>query len=255
MIQIFDAVVLGVIEGLTEFLPISSTGHLIVASEFLGLKQDAITKAYEMIIQFAAILAVVLHYPSKFTFKYIDLWMKVALSFLPLGIIGFLCADLIKSLFSVQIVAVMFIIGGIVFIIVEQFYKEEKALTKDVEDITYKQSFYIGLAQVFALIPGTSRAGSSIIGAMLVKLNRKAAAEFSFLLAIPVLCATTAYDLLKHYNEFLDSNLLVLLTGFVVSFLVAYLAIKIFLRFLENFTFIAFGIYRIIFGIVLLILF
>jgi len=255
VIDIFDAVILGVIEGLTEFLPISSTGHLIVASKFLGLEQDAITKAYEMIIQFAAILAVVLHYPKRFTLKYFNLWTKVALSFLPLGIIGFLCADLIKSLFSVQIVAIMFIIGGIIFIIVEKFYKEEESHTKDINTISYKQSLYIGFAQVFALIPGTSRAGSSIIGAMLVKLDRKASAEFSFLLAIPVLCATTAYDLIKHYEEFMASNLYVLATGFFVSFLVAFLAIKIFLRFLESFTFIAFGVYRIVFGLILLILF
>ena len=255
MIGIFDSIILGIIEGLTEFLPISSTGHLIVASELLGLKQDNITKAFEVIIQFAAILAVVLHYPSKFTLKHFELWKKVVLAFLPIGIVGFLLADIVKSLFSVQIVAIMFIIGGIVFIVVERFYDEKKALVKDVEDISYKQSLYIGLAQIFALIPGTSRAGSTIIGAMLVKLNRKASAEFSFLLAVPVLCATTAYDLLKHYKDFADANFLSLFIGFVVSFIVAYGAIKIFLKFLEKFTFVAFGIYRIVFGILLLILF
>lgn len=255
MIGIFDSIILGIIEGLTEFLPISSTGHLIIASEILGLKQDSITKAYEVIIQFAAILAVVLHYPSKFTFKHIELWKKVTLAFLPIGIVGFLLSDLVKSLFSIQIVAIMFIIGGIVFLLVEKYYDENKTTVKDVEDISYKQSLYIGIAQIFALIPGTSRAGSTIIGAMLVKLNRKASAEFSFLLAIPVLCATTAYDLLKHYKDFQDANFLSLFIGFIVSFIVAYIAIKIFLKFLENFTFVAFGIYRIIFGIILLVIF
>lgn len=252
--DIFDSIILGVIEGVTEFLPISSTGHLIVASEFLGIDQNSVTKAYEVIIQFAAILAVILNYPSKFTFKHIDLWTKIFIAFLPIAAIGFLFSTQVKALFSLEIVAIMFIVGGIVFLIVEKFYDESKHITNDVEDVTYKQSLYIGLAQIFALIPGTSRAGSSIIGAMLVGLNRKASAEFSFLLAFPVMCATTAYDLLKHHNElFSDANLMNLVVGFVISFFIAFLAIKLFLKFLENFTFVAFGIYRILFGIILLI--
>ncbi len=252
--NIFDSIILGIIEGFTEFLPISSTGHLIVASEFLGIDQNSVTKAYEVIIQFAAILAVILNYPSKFTFKHIDLWTKIFIAFLPIAAIGFLFSKQVKALFSLEIVAVMFIIGGIIFLIVEKFYDESKHITSDVEDITYKQSLYIGLAQIFALIPGTSRAGSSIIGAMLVGLNRKASAEFSFLLAFPVMCATTGYDLLKHHNElFSDANLMNLIVGFVISFFVAFLAIKLFLKFLESFTFVAFGIYRILFGVILLI--
>jgi len=253
---IFDTITLGVIEGITEFLPISSTGHLIVASEFLGLEQTNVNKAFEVIIQFAAILAVILNYPSKFTFKHIDLWTKVMIAFLPIAAIGFLFSKQVKSMFSIEIVAYMFIIGGIIFLIAEKFYNEKETHTLDVEDVTYKQAAWIGFAQIFALIPGTSRAGSSIIGAMLVGLNRKASAEFSFLLAFPVMCATTAYDLLKHHEELLaDANILNLAVGFVVSFLVAFLAIKVFLKFLENFTFVSFGIYRILFGIFLLFAF
>lgn len=253
---IFDAIILGVIEGITEFLPISSTGHLIVASEFLGLEQTNINKAFEVIIQFAAILAVVLNYPSKFTFSHINLWTKVLIAFLPIAIIGFIFSSQIKAMFNIEIVAWMFIIGGIVFLIVEKFYNEKETHTADVEDVTFKQAMWIGIAQIFALIPGTSRAGASIIGAMLVKLNRKASAEFSFLLAFPVMCATTGYDLLKHHNElFVAGNMINLLVGFVVSFIVAFIAIKLFLKFLENFTFVAFGIYRILFGILLLTLF
>lgn len=252
--DILDTLVLGIIEGITEFLPISSTGHLIVASEFLGLEQTNVNKAFEVIIQFAAILAVILTYPSKFTFSHINLWTKVFIAFLPIAAIGFLFSKQVKAMFSIEIVAWMFIIGGIVFLIVEKFYNEKETHTLDVEDVTYKQAAWIGFAQIFALIPGTSRAGSSIIGAMLVGLNRKASAEFSFLLAFPVMCATTAYDLLKHHKELLsDTNVLNLIVGFVVSFVVAFLAIKLFLKFLENFTFVAFGIYRIIFGIFLLI--
>lgn len=253
---IFDSAILGIIEGVTEFLPISSTGHLIVASEFLGIEQTSVNKAYEVIIQFAAILAVILNYPSKFTFSHINLWIKVLIAFLPIAAIGFLLSKQVKELFSIEIVAWMFIIGGIVFLIVEKFYNEKETHTLDVEDVTYKQAAWIGFAQIFALIPGTSRAGSSIIGAMLVGLNRKTSAEFSFLLAFPVMCATTAYDILKHHNELLvGANFTNLAVGFVISFIVAYLAIKVFLKFLENFTFVVFGIYRIIFGILLLIIF
>jgi undecaprenyl-diphosphatase len=251
----FDSVILGIIEGITEFLPISSTGHLIVASNFLGIDQSQVNKAYEVIIQFAAILAVVLNYPSKFTFKHINLWIKIFIAFLPIAAVGFLFSDQIKALFSLHIVATMFIVGGVVFLIVEKFYDESKHITADVEKVTYKQSLYIGLAQIFALIPGTSRAGSSIIGAMLVGLNRKASAEFSFLLAFPVMCATTGYDLLKHHNDLLvGANFTNLIIGFITSFIVAYIAIKLFLKFLENFTFVSFGIYRIVFGILLLTL-
>jgi len=254
--SIFDSIILGIIEGFTEFLPISSTGHLIVASHFLGIDQTSVTNAYQVIIQFAAILAVIFSYKDKFTLKKIDLWTKVFLAFIPIGAVGFLFSTQIKELFNIQIVAIMFIIGGIVFLVVEKFFiKNEVDLIDDVEKVTLKQSMIIGFAQVFALIPGTSRAGSTIIGALLVGLSRKASAEFSFLLAFPVMSAVTAYDLLKHYHEFSNENLLALLIGFIVSFFVAYLTIKLFLVFLEKFTFISFGIYRIIFGVTLLLIF
>jgi len=252
---ILESILLGIIEGITEFLPISSTGHLIVASEFLNIDQTNVTKAYEVIIQFAAILAVVLNYSDKFSIKKIELWKKLTLAFIPIGAVGFVFSSQIKAMFDIKIVAIMFIIGGIVFLIVEKFYKETDEHIDDVEKVTYKQSLYIGLAQIFALIPGTSRAGSTIIGAMLVKLNRKAAAEFSFLLAFPVMCATTGYDLLKHYKDFTDANFIILGVGFVTAFIVAYITIKLFLKFLENFTFVSFGIYRIVFGTILLLWF
>lgn len=253
---ILDAIYLGIIEGLTEFIPVSSTGHLIALSKFLGIEQNSVNKAFEIIIQFAAIMALVFVYPSKFTFKHINLWMKIALAFIPIGLVGFIFSKQIKAMFSIEIVAWMFIIGGIVFLIVEKFYDESKKHISDVEDVSFKQAFYIGLAQVFALIPGTSRAGASIIGAMLVGFNRKASAEFSFLLAVPVMIATTFYDVYKNYEEILQGgNFLNLAVGFIVSFFIALIVIKIFLRFLEKFTFVAFGIYRILFGILLLIMF
>lgn len=251
-----DSTILGVIEGFTEFLPISSTGHLIVASEFLGLEQNAINKAYEVIIQFSAILAVVLNYRDKFTLQKIDLWTKVFLAFLPIGAVGFLFSSQIKALFDITVVAIMFIIGGILFLIVEKFFiKEDAHITHSVEDITLKQSIIVGFAQVFALIPGTSRAGATIIGALLVGIDRKTSAEFSFLLAFPVMSAVAGYDLLKHYKDFSDANLMVLGVGFVTSFIVAYITIKLFLKFLERFTFVSFGVYRILFGVWLLFYF
>ncbi len=253
---IFDSVILGIVEGFTEFLPVSSTGHMIVASQFLGIGQTDVTKAYEVIIQFAAILAVVFNYKDKFSMQHISLWVKLFVAFLPIGIIGFIFSHQIKDMFNLQIVAIMFIIGGIVFLIVEKFFiKDDAHMIQNVEDITMKQSLIVGLAQVFALIPGTSRAGSTIIGALLVGLSRKASAEFSFLLALPVMSAVTAFDLLKHYKEFSDANLMVLAVGFVVAFIVAYATVKLFLKFLDNFTFVSFGIYRILFGITLLTFF
>ncbi len=252
--EIIHAVILGIIEGITEFLPISSTGHLIVGSELMGLPQSKANTAFEVIIQLSAILAVIANYKDKFHPRYFDLWVKLFIAFLPIAAIGFIFSDQIKALFSVRIVAIMFIIGGIVFLVVEYFQKNKTPETVNVEDISYKQAALIGIAQVFALIPGTSRAGSTIIGALLVGLSRKASAEFSFLLALPVLAAASGYDLLKHYEEFSGAQLTPLLVGFAVSFIVAYFTMKLFIRFLERFTFVPFGIYRIVFGVILLYL-
>lgn len=253
--SIIESIILGIIEGFTEFLPISSTGHMIIASDLMGIEQNNMTSAFEIIIQFSAILAVVFNYKDKFTLQKIELWKKIVLAFIPIGAVGFVFASTIKAMFVPSIVAFAFIIGGIVFLVVEKFYKNEEHLIDDVEKVSYTQAFYIGLAQVAALIPGASRAGASIIGAMLVGLNRKASAEFSFLLALPVMCATTGYDLMKHYQEFAGANFVVLAVGFITSFIVAYLTMKLFIEFLSRFTFVAFGIYRIIIGVLLLVFF
>ena len=252
--DIVEALILGVIEGITEFLPISSTGHLIVVSHWMDIAQTETHKAFEVIIQLAAILAVIANYRDRFTFKHLELWKKVVLAFIPVGAVGFLFHRQIKALFQVEIVAIMFIVGGVIFLAVERCYKGKTPIVKDVEALNYRQAIWIGIAQVFALIPGTSRAGSTIIGAMLVGLDRKASAEFSFLLALPVMMAASGFDILKHYSEFNDSDMLVLSVGFVVSFFVAYLTMKLFIKFLERFTFVSFGVYRIAFGLFLLLL-
>ncbi len=253
--DIIQAVILGIVEGITEFLPISSTGHMIVVADWLGMDENAENKAFMVIIQLAAILAVVFNYKDKFSFSKIDLWVKVLIAFIPLAVVGFLLKDVIKEAFNSQVVAYMFIIGGIIFLVLEYFYKEEKQQIDDVEALTYKQAGWIGFAQLFALIPGTSRAGSTIVGALMLGLTRKAAAEFSFLLAVPVMLATSGYDLLKHYDTFSQEGLLTLAIGFVVSFVVAYFTMKFFIKFLEKFTFVSFGIYRIVFGVLLLVLY
>jgi len=250
--DVLQAIILGLIEGATEFLPVSSTGHMIVASHWLGISQNEENKAFEVIIQLAAILAVVANYREKFTFAYLELWKKVVLAFIPIGFVGLLLHKQIKAMFTVEIVAVMFIVGGIIFLIVEYFHRDKNYPVQRVEDMSYKQALWIGLAQILALIPGTSRAGASIIGALLVGLSRKASAEFSFLLALPVMMAASGFDLLKHYQDFAGAQLVPLLTGFVVAFVAAWLVMRLFIRFLEHFTFVAFGIYRILFGILLL---
>jgi len=253
-LDIFQAVIIGIIEGFTEFLPISSTGHMIVASKFLGIEESELIKAYEVIIQFAAILAVALIYREKISLKKIDLWVKLLIAFLPLAVIGFIFKDVIKTLFTVNTVAWMFIMGGVIFLIVEYFFKEKEYHIKDVEKVSYRQALWIGFSQIFSLIPGTSRAGATIIGGMLTGLDRKTSSDFSFLLAIPVMAVVSAYDLLKHYQDFANANWSAFLAGFIVSFIVAYITVKLFLVFIQKFTFVAFGIYRIIFGIILLLI-
>ena len=250
--DVFQAIIIGIIEGFTEFLPISSTGHMIVASRFLGIEQDNLTNAYEIIIQFSAIIAVMLIYKEKISFKKIDLWSKLFVAFLPLAIVGFIFKDVIEELFNIKTVAYMFIVGGVVFLIVEYFYKEEKAYVVEVEEVTYKQSLIVGFSQIFSLIPGTSRAGATIIGGLLCGLDRKVSSDFSFLLAIPVMGAVSGYSLLKHYEEFAQAQWGVFVVGFVVAFIVAYITVKLFLVFIQKFSFVPFGIYRIVFGVILL---
>ena len=252
--DILQAIIIGIIEGFTEFLPISSTGHMIVASQFLGIEKSAVIDAYMVIIQFAAILAVMLLYREKINIKEIALWQKIMAAFLPLAVVGFLLKDWIKEIFVTQTVAWMFIIGGIIFIVVEYFHKDEEKESKEIDEVTWKQALTIGFGQIFSLVPGTSRAGSTIIAGMLSGVNRKTSTEFSFLLAIPVMMAVSGYDLLKHYQDFIGADLTAFVVGFVVAFLVAYATIKLLIVFLQRFTFVAFGIYRIIFGIILLMI-
>jgi undecaprenyl-diphosphatase len=251
---ILDSIVLGIVEGITEFLPISSTAHMIIVSTLLGLKQTMQNVAFEVIIQLGATLAIVMIYLEKINFKEISLWKKVLLAFIPLAVIGFLLRHQIKDLFTVTTAAWMFIIGGTVFFIVEKLYSEEKVKVNDVEKVSFRQALIIGAFQVFALIPGTSRSGATIVGGMLASLSRKTAADFSFLLAIPTMFAASGYELLKNIHSFSNQNITVLGTGFIISFITAYISVKLFLKFVQKYTLNAFGVYRIIFGVILLFL-
>lgn len=246
------AIVLGIVEGLTEFLPVSSTGHLILTSKLLGIQQDMFHKTFEVIIQLGSILAVIFVFWERLFKNSLELWVKLAIGFLPAGILGFLLYDLIKMLFVPITTSIMLIVGGIAFIVIEIFYKEKEHHTKEITEISYKQSFLIGIFQALAMIPGTSRSGATIIGGLLLGCNRKVATEFSFLLALPTMIIASGYSAYKNYAVFNADNLLILAVGFVVAFLSALIAIKLFLGFVSRFNFIPFGIYRIILGIAFL---
>jgi len=249
--DIIQAFIFGVVEGLTEFLPVSSTGHMILSAKLMGIDQNSFQKSFEIIIQLGSILAVVFAFKDKI-FKSSLLWKKLIVAFLPTAILGFTLYKTIKSLFAPSTVAYMLIIGGIVFLIVEYFYKEKSHHIENVEKISYKQAFLIGLFQSIAMIPGTSRSGATIIGGLLIGLKRKAAAEFSFLLAVPTMFAATGYDILKNYQEFDISNIASLSVGFITAFIVALIIIKWFLNFIKKHSFISFGIYRIVIGVIFL---
>ncbi len=249
-----DAIVLGVVEGLTEFLPVSSTGHLILVSTLLGLKQTEFQKTFEVVIQLGSILAVVfLFYRRLFTD--IELWKRIIVAFIPTGVLGFLLYKVIKGyLFNPFVVATMLILGGIVFILVEWWLKRYPPKYSDEDQIPYWKAFAIGLFQSLAMIPGTSRSGATIIGGLLLGLNRKTAAEFSFLLAVPTMFVATGYDIFKHHSEFTFGNWELLAVGFISAFISAYVVVKWFLDFIKRHTFIPFGIYRIAVGLLFFLL-
>lgn len=254
--DIISAIILGIVEGLTEFLPVSSTGHLILASHLLNLEQTPLLKCFEVSIQLGSILAVVFIYFTRLK-QDINMWIKLAIGFIPTGLIGFLLHKYIKELFSPNVVAYMLIFWGIIFIIIELLNKQNKikTTTTELENVSYKQAFLIGLSQCLAMIPGTSRSGATIMTGLLSGLDRKTAAAFSFLLAIPTMLAATVYDSYKNRVIFVENmdNIFIFLIGGFVAFIVAILAIKVFLKFVSKFDYVPFGIYRIIAGLVFLV--
>jgi len=242
-----EAIILGIVEGLTEFLPVSSTGHLILTSELLRLPQTEAHKVFEVAIQLGAILAVACLYWRKLVARS-DLLLKLAFGFLPTGIIGLTLYKLVKNLFDASVVSVSLIIGGLAFFAMEYYLKNHRPAIEDAGDVSYRTAFTIGLVQCVSMIPGVSRSGATIIGGLLCGMNRTAAAEFSFLLALPTMLAATCYDVYKNSAAFRGGDWDNLLIGFVVSFIFSIIGIKVLIRFVANHTFIPFGVYRIIAG-------
>ncbi len=249
-----SAVILGVIEGLTEFLPVSSTGHLILANRFFFFEEN-FTKMFDIVIQFGAVLAVLFYFWEKLNpfgaeginRANIEIWKKTIIGVLPALFFGALFSGFIEEkLFSPLVVSLALALGGLVLILAEK--KSYISKISSVSEITYKTSFFIGLAQCLALVPGVSRAGATIIGAMFLGAARPVAAEFSFFLAVPTIFAASAYSFLKGGFGFSIGDFAVLAAGFVVSFLSALWVIPVFMRYIKNHSFEKFGYYRIILG-------
>ncbi len=253
LVETFQAAILGIVEGLTEFLPISSTAHLMLTLNFLGLEPTNFTKTFEIAIQLGAILAVVVLYWDKLLIN-AQIFKRVALAFIPTGIIGLICYRFVvdELLENHAIALAALFIGGIAMILLEKLLGDKKTEEIDLAQISYQQCVLIGVFQAIAIIPGVSRAAATILGGMILGLPRKAAVEFSFLLAVPTMTAATALALYKNIGEFTHDQLGSLTVGFVTSLIVAILAIKFLLRFIRTHTFIPFGIYRMVLVVLIL---
>lgn len=247
---IFDAIILAIVEGITEFLPISSTGHMIIAQHLLGIESSEFLKTYIVNIQFGAILSVVVLYYQRFL-KSLKFYYTLFVAFLPAAIIGFILGNVIDTLLdSVLVVAIALLLGGIVFLFIDRWF----ASNDNNDEPSYKSAFIIGIFQCIAMIPGVSRSAATIIGGLTQKMTRKSAAEFSFFLAVPTMFAASAYKLMKTYTIITASDLKILIIGNLVSFVVAMMAIKFFIYFLTRFGFKWFGWYRIVIGLVIIVL-
>jgi undecaprenyl-diphosphatase len=248
---IIQAIILAIIEGITEFLPVSSTGHMIIGSSLMGIAELPITKTFTVAIQFGAILSVVVLYWKRFLKIDIDFYKRLIIAFIPAAILGKLLNDFIDSLLeNVLVVAVMLVIGGILFLLLDKwFHKTEETGKPELK--SDKSAFIIGLYQCIAMIPGVSRSAATIIGGLTQGLNKKAAAEFSFFLAVPTMFAATLYKMYKLYKEqggFTSDEITLLAVGNIVAFIVAALAIRSFISYLTKHGFKIFGWYRIIVG-------
>lgn len=261
MIEILKAIILGIVEGITEWLPISSTGHMILVEEFIQLDMSAAFKEmFFVVIQLGAILAVVALYFNKLNpfapkktaqekKETMEIWYKVIVGVVPAGVLGLLLDDwLNEHFYNYLVVAIMLIVYGVLFIVIENRNKNKTAEITTFQDMTYKTAFIIGLFQCLSLIPGTSRSGATILGAIIVGTSRFIAAEYSFFLSIPVMFGASALKLVKFGFDFTGMELTILLTGMLVAFLVSIIAIKFLMKYIQNNDFKAFGWYRIILG-------
>ena len=255
--NLFEAIVIAIVEGLTEFLPISSTGHMIITEKLLGVPDSDFTKLFTVGIQLGAILAVVVLYWKKFIAPLktgnLSFYFKLIVAVIPALVLGFIFSDKIDAMLESSLtVAITMIAGGVVLLFIDNLFKVH-TISED-EKISYPRALVIGLWQCIAMIPGVSRSAASIIGGMQQKLTRKLAAEFSFFLAVPTMAAATGYKLLKGYSTISSADLKLFAVGNIVAFIVAMLAIKFFIGFLQKHGFKLFGYYRIIGGLILLAL-
>lgn len=253
--DLFQALILSFVEGLSEFLPISSTAHLVLTAKVLAIEQTEFIKSFEIAIQLGAILSVVVIYWKKFLVKP-EVLKRVLVAFIPTAVVGYLLYSFIKDFLigNLMITVVALFVGGILIILFEKF-KDSSYGEKDLTRVGFMHALFIGLFQSISVIPGVSRAAATIFGGMIAGLNRSAAVEFSFLLAVPTMAAATGLDLVNSYQSFSASHLLILLTGFVASFLVATAAIKFLISYVQKNNFVVFGIYRIIISVVFYLLF
>lgn len=242
---LFDALILGIVEGITEFLPISSTGHLILTGELLGLPSTEFLKSFEIAIQLGAMCAVVWLYARAFL--NIEIMKRVAAAFIPTAVIGFAAYPFVKSMLlgNSLVVVIALALGGIALIVFEWLHTERESDIREIQDMSYAQAALVGVAQAVAVIPGVSRSAATIVGGLLAGVSRVSIVEFSFLLAVPTIAAATGLDLLKSYDTFAAADIAPLALGFFVSFVVALLSIKFLLHYVRSHTFVAFGIYRI----------
>ncbi len=251
-----SAVVLGLVEGITEFLPISSTGHLILFNEWFSFAPD-FTKMFDVVIQFGAILAVVIVFAKRFwplSGNNLEMWKRVAVSVAPAIVFGALFGSKIqKALFNPIVVAIALIVGGVVLVIAERSRRKETIT--DTSKMSYKNAFIIGCIQCLAFIPGTSRSAATIVGSMFLGASRSTAAEYSFFLAVPTMAAASAYSLLKNPISLTGNDAVILAIGFVTAFISALVVIRLLLQYIRNKTFVPFAYYRIIVGIVILLFF
>ena len=261
--SVIQAIILAIIEGITEFLPISSTGHMIIGSSLMGIASDPFTKMFTVAIQFGAILSVIVLYWKKFLpqsgsmQETLLFYMKLIVAFIPAAVFGFLLNDFIDQLLErVDVVGYALIAGGVIFLYIDKIFHKNEAHPD--QSVSYPAALKIGFFQTLAMIPGVSRSAATIIGGLSQNLNKKTAAEFSFFLAVPTMFAATLYKMYKFYDEggaFGSNEIVLLAVGNVVAFVVAILAIKSFISFLTKNGFKVFGYYRILVGIIILILY
>jgi undecaprenyl-diphosphatase len=245
--DLITSFILGIVQGVSEFLPISSTGHMILASHLMGLTHTEFLKSFEIAIQAGTILSVVFLYWRKLLAD-VEVIKRIIVAFIPTGVLGLTLYKLIKGylLGSETVVLWSLLLGGIFLVVFELWYKESEDATSEIRDLSYKNALIIGLFQSIAMIPGVSRSASTIVGGLILGLKRKTIVEFSFLLAVPTMLAATAYDLIKTGAQMSLPQIHYLAVGFITAFIVALLSIKFLLRFIQTHTFIPFGIYRIV---------